>query len=443
MLEQFLNYIDKNNLVNTTDKILLAVSGGIDSVVMLNLFSKTDIPFATAHCNFQLRGSESDDDEVFVNKQAAKYNCPFYLERFNTKAYAKNNKLSIQEAARELRYNWFKSLLDKEQFNSVAIAHNLNDLTETFFINLLRGCGLHGLCSFQSRNNYLIRPLLFATRNEISDYAAKEQINYREDSSNKQTEYTRNAIRHNVIPELEKINSSAVKNIGSTIQILQSVSRYLQISLDQLRQQLLVKHQLYWEIDIEKLKRKNISPEILYELLIDFNFNFDTILSITKSLDNPKSGSVYYSDTHQLLINRQCLQITEINQRDNSEYKIPKNIKRVESPVNMNFREFKLTDNYKIPKSSNVASFDASKISFPLILRRWRDGDSFVPFGMKGHKKISDFFTDQKLSLFDKQHIWLLESGNEIIWVVGYRISNNLRITSNTKRVLEIELCNI
>ncbi|MBN2817883.1 MAG: tRNA lysidine(34) synthetase TilS [Bacteroidales bacterium] len=438
MQNRFQKFINEKNLLTPADEVLLTVSGGRDSMAMLHLFLQSEYKIGVAHCNFNLRGNESDTDQEFVKEFCGKHKIRFYAISFETAGYAKENNLSIQMAARELRYNWFNKIANECGYSKIATAHNLNDLAETFFINLTRKSGIKGLTGIPVKNGIIIRPLLFAGREEINNYIIKNQIPYREDSSNAQTKYLRNSIRHNIIPEFEKISPNFLESVETSTRLLNESNRIYTRFIDKLKQQILREIKDYVGIKISDLAEHQVSAEIMYEIISDYGFTYDNARNIIESINN-QPGLTFMSDSYKLIKDRELLIIKEIKESDSKEYIIHSENREITTPIKLSFSKKKLTPDFEVNKINKIASFDADKILFPLSLRRWKMGDYFYPFGMDGKKKLSDFFVDKKLSLIEKEDVWVLSAGDDIIWVVNYRSDNRFRITKSTKTVLEIE----
>lgn len=439
MVKQFTEYIKNEKLFTKQEKVLLTISGGIDSITMLYLFIEAGFNFGIAHCNFQLRGAESEGDQQFVEDFAKEKNLTIFLKEFDTKSYAEKNKISIQMAARELRYEWFKELAQEFGYTKIATAHNLNDVVETFFINLTRGTGIKGLTGIKPKLGNIIRPLLFAKRTEIETYVKENNIPYREDSSNAETKYMRNAIRHKIIPEFEKMNPSFLNTAAHATEVLKAAEFIYKGHINEISNKIISTKNSKTYINIEQLIEQGITPPILYELISPYGFNFEHAKGIISSI-NIQSGKMFNSETHQLVIDRHDLIIQEILEQDNKVYYINEITEEFTKPVKLVFSWFSKSSGFKPIKKNNFGTFDADKLNFPLELRKWQKGDSFYPFGMKGKKKLSDFFTDIKLSVIDKQEVWILTSENKIIWIVGHRTDNRFRVEETTKNILQIEL---
>ena len=440
VLQQFQSHI--HQWCKTTDKILLAVSGGLDSMVMLHLFKEAGFSISLAHCNFQLRGKESNDDESFVKAISEKWSIPFHSIRFETNNYAIKNGLSIQLAARELRYRWVKEIKDSNHLNWIATAHHLNDSIETWLLNFSKGTGLDGLLGIPEKNNHIIRPLLFATREEIENYAADNGISWREDESNQTDYYQRNFIRHQVIPKLKELNpafeNSAEKTIGklkgSAIIVSESVDRWKNLFQKSEPEKILLK-----KIGFEnQTKRHNTS--LLSELIKNYGFHYNQCTMIISALEG-QSGKRFLSETHVLIIDRDHLIITP-HQQALTEVKIESMDQSIVlGKQYLLFEKRPQADQADLLTSSkNQVFLDAALVGFPIIWRKWKPGDFFYPLGMTNRKKISDFLIDEKVSLADKDSVTVLEAKAEIIWLVGHRIDNRFKVTESTRQVLYFQL---
>lgn len=438
MNELLLNFSIEKKLFSKNDRLLVAVSGGVDSRVLMHILSELSFDIGIAHCNFQLRGQESDMDEQFVALLAKEYEVPFYSARFSTAEFANEHGLSIQMAARQLRYEWFEKVRFDENYNYIAIAHNLNDTVETFFINLIRGTSIRGLTGMPVKNGYVVRPLMFAKRNEIVQYAKSNQLDFREDSSNAETKYLRNKIRHGLLPVLNEINRNFYLNIISTMERLDETSAIYQEKIQEYKKHLLINDGDTLNVNINELLSTPAPATVLYEILHPFNFSNKLTSEILSNI-NGEAGSVFYSSTHRVVRDRDKLLIALHEGVNNEIFYIPKEINLVESPFQVTLKEFEASG-FIIPKQKNIASVDLQLLEFPLLLRKWHKGDSFQPFGMNGFKKLSDFFIDNKISLIEKEKVWIVESNGKIVWVVGYRIDNRFRITESTSKVLTMSI---
>ena len=436
MQKLFESFIKKETLFTKRDTVLLAVSGGCDSVVMCELFYKAGFSFAIAHCNFQLRGKESDTDELFVKKLAKKYKAPLFSVRFETKKHAKNSAASKQMAARELRYKWFEEIRNKNNFSTIATAHHQDDVAETFLINLLRGSGIAGFHGIAAKKGNVIRPLLFADRKQIEVYAKKNKLAFREDSSNKSDDYLRNKIRHNIIPLLKEINSNASKTIYETTLKIAAAEEIYRQQIESVSKKALQKRGEEVHLSIAVLKKLNPLETYMYELLAPFGFTFDVTNSICDSLQS-HSGQIFLSPTHRLLKDRESLIIQPLKtEAAVIIYTISSKDTKLNVPFALSIKKIKVASSFKIPVKSSVACMDADKLKFPLTLRKWQKGDSFYPLGMKQKKKLSDFFIDKKLSLFEKENVYVLLSEDKICWVVVERVDDRFKITEKTNNAI-------
>lgn len=440
MHNELISYIDKEHLFNTKDVILLTVSGGVDSVVMCELFYSAGLPFAIAHCNFQLRATESDEDELFVKQLASHYNVPFHHTRFETEAFAKKNKFSTQVAARELRYEWFEKIRIQHRYHFIATAHHQGDIIETFFINLIRGTGISGLRSIVPKQGKIIRPLLFAAKKDILAYAEKNKINYREDSSNVSDKYLRNKIRHHLIPVLNEFSPVAESSILHSIENLREAEFIYKQTIESIRLKICKKKGNAVLIAIPELQKLNPVSTYLYELLKPYGFNTSTASAILKNF-KAESGKQFFSSTHRLVKDRSMLILEPIESStipneftigaDQNEFKT----QELELLFHITTRGLEAG----IAVSTDLAAIDLDKLNFPLTVRKWKTGDTFYPLGMKGKKKLSDFFIDNKLSLPEKENTWLLCSGEKIVWVIGMRLDERFKISRTTKSILLVQ----
>ncbi|MCC7332221.1 MAG: tRNA lysidine(34) synthetase TilS [Flavobacteriales bacterium] len=440
MTSEFEKYYKNQHLFSKKDKVLLAVSGGKDSVVMVFLFKVLKLNFGIAHCNFKLRGIDSDKDEKFVFDLAKKLNVPFYTTSFDTKTYAKTNKLSIQMAAREMRYLWFAEIKEKYNFQYIATAHHQNDVAETVLLNITKGTGLAGLHGIKNKADSIIRPILFLNRKDIDDLIKKNNLEFREDSSNSNTKYARNRIRHKVVSELEKINPSVVSTICNSANYFAEIETLVNEKINEIKSDCTKESKDGTvEINIKKLTNYPSKKTILFYIINKFGFNSDDVESIVNSLGK-QSGKNFLSKTHILIKDRNSLIIQPKISKKSDEIVIQSMSDFKNLPIQI---EAQLIKKNQLKLNSNpkkYAFFDSNKLCFPLKLRKWRVGDKFIPFGMKGYKKISDFFIDEKVSVADKQKIWLLVSKNKIVWVVGHRIDDSLRITNQTTNILQLKI---
>ncbi|MCD6090048.1 MAG: tRNA lysidine(34) synthetase TilS [Bacteroidales bacterium] len=437
MHNHLVDFILKEKLIAKDEKVLLAVSGGIDSMVMCHLFAQTDFSFGIAHCNFALRGKESDGDALFVEALAKQYNIPFYLHNCDASAYAKKQKISIQMAARDLRFAWFRELCEKEDYAVYATAHHADDAIETYFINQLRGTGIAGMHGLLPKNGKLIHPLLFTTRKEIDSYVEQNKLSYREDSSNKSVKYLRNSLRHNVLPVLENIQPAYREIFMQNMERFSAAeSIYLQ-KIEEEKKRICRKEKEDLLIAISELINLNSVSTYLYEFIKEFGFVFSQVEDVLESIKNGYSGAQFFSSTHVLLRDRDELILTIKREEKREVVELKNNEGEIHSPL---FLKWETLKEFHIEKDAHLAFLDVDKLKFPLKLRKWEQGDTFYPLGMRGKKLVSDFFIDIKLNQFQKENVWLLLSNEEIVWIVGYRIDNRFRISTETKQALKIEV---
>jgi len=430
MLTKFQRYYQENDLFKQTDKVLLTISGGKDSMLMLHLFEAANLAFGVAHCNFQLRGEEANKDELFVREYCLEKKIAFYSTLFETEKFATKKNISIQMAARDLRYSWFEKIRKENGYKYIATAHHKNDVAETLIINLTKGTGLAGLHGISNKRGLIIRPLLCFDVTEIETYIVKNKVPFRQDESNANTKYTRNLIRHNIIPELEKINPSLIETLTKSSDQFSELEIILSQKIEEEKSRLVKEDNEGFKMEIELLKRLNPLKTYLYYFLKPFNFNITDVIDIIKGLDG-ESGKTYNSTTHQIIKDRTHLFLGKLEQKNIESIEI----KSIEE-LPFDYQLLENTSDFKINKSTDFGCFDADLLDFPMQLRTWESGDCFCPLGMKGKKKVSDFLIDNKISLLEKNRVKVLCFNNEIIWLVGHRISEKYKITSATKRNL-------
>jgi tRNA(Ile)-lysidine synthase len=442
MLDEFLKNIEDKRLAGKNDRILLAVSGGIDSMVMADLFLRSGYKVGIIHCNFCLRGNESDKDEDLVERLASANNVPFWSKKFNTSYHAKKNGISIQMAARELRYKWFEEIRRKNGYDYVAIAHNLNDSIETFLINLTRGTGIAGLTGIRPSYQRIIRPLLFAKRDTIERYCSEHKITYREDRSNSETKYVRNKIRHLVIPVLREINPSAEHSINETAERLGQIYEALSDYIGNIRDKAAEEEKDKTAFNSDKLKPFVHNDGLLFELFRPYGITTATLNDLKKIISG-KTGKQVFTRTHRFVKDRDRILISEITQEDEMFFEISTYQELRSIPCIKTVTRKKINPELKIPSDPLTACLDFGSISFPIVIRKWRPGDFFYPLGMNRRKKLSDYFTDRKLSRLDKDRILVMECEGKIIWIIGERIDNRFRITPETEQALIIKVTNL
>ena len=395
-------------------KLILALSGGIDSMVLADMLLQAKAEFVLAHCNFHLRGEESDGDEKFVRDYAERNGLTLYVKQFDTESYAKASGISIEMAARELRYAWFEELRQQLGYDYIAVAHHADDQLETFFINLLRGAGIRGLKGMQPVNGPIIRPLLDVSRAEIRQYAEEHHLEWREDHTNAETLYLRNKIRHELLPVIDGISKEGRSSILKSISHLAS------------------ENELYRELLNEKLPTSNcqlstVNFQLLFEWLRDYGFNEDQVHFIHEALKTGQPGTSFFSPTHRVTIERDGLELAPLCQNN-------------EAPIVLSYQQI-TKDEFTMDHSSQVAQLDYDKLTFPLQLRKWQTGDRFHPLGMKGSKLLSDFFVDQKMTTRQKEECYVLTTADDqIAWVVGRRIDDRFKVTDKTKTILKVQI---
>jgi tRNA(Ile)-lysidine synthase len=437
MIDEFKRFITENGLIKPGDKILLTVSGGIDSMVMTWIFHHLHYNIGIAHCNFSLRGLESDKDEELVRHFATELNIPFHCIKFETKTFAKKNGLSVQMAARELRYNWFEEIRKENEYNLIAVAHNMNDNIETLLINLARGTGLAGMAGMKPGNNKIIRPLLFATRRDITEFRDQHNIEFREDKSNADTKYIRNKIRHQIIPLLKDINPSIEITLNETAERFSGFNEIVSEYISGIRESMVQQKDQFITFNITALKNYLHNKVILFELFRPYGIKNALLSDLIKVIQG-KTGGQIITGTHRIIKNRKEIVVSDEEINNEISYTI-ENIQDFRIfPGISSARNARITDNFKINSDPHIACIDSQKVSFPFIIRKWKAGDHFYPLGMNQKKKLSDYFIDNKYSKFDKEHIFILESGGKIVWIIGDRLDNNFRITSSTKKALII-----
>lgn len=464
LLQRYHEFIKKENLFSSKDKLLLAVSGGIDSVVLCELCKQAGYDFAIAHCNFQLRGEESIRDEEFVNKLGEKYKVDVKIKRFDTQKFAEENKLSIQEAARELRYKWFFYLWQSETLGNnintiekdnipgwhtpatrsfVLTAHHADDNIETLLMNFFRGTGLHGLTGIPISGPsailaYIRRPLLSFSKKEIIEFANENKLEFVEDSSNLSTKYTRNLFRHEIIPVISKVYPQVKESLTENISRFKEIEKLYKLAVGDIKKKLIKGKGSEWHIPVKQLMGYN-NRALIYEVIADFGFTEKQIDEVVK-LSESDSGKYLDSPTlnYRLIKHRHWFIISPINSVDSRMIVIEEKDKKVLFEEGVIEIEELQTTNFKPQTSNHIACLDANEINYPLILRKWKTGDYFYPLGMKKKKKLSRFFIDQKLSKTEKEKTWVIEMDKKIIWIVGKRIDERFKITEQTKSGLKI-----
>ncbi len=438
--ERFIEYIDANEFVTYNDKILLTVSGGVDSMVLMHLFASQGYNIGVAHCNFQLRGEESEEDEVLVKTEAAKLGIECFNKRFDTMAEVEATGDSIEMVARRQRYEWFDELSQEHGYSAIAIAHHINDSIETFFINLLRGTGLRGLTGITTHRGNIFRPLMFATRKEILDFAHHFKIPFREDSSNSSTKYLRNKVRLGLIPRINEIRPQFSAQMRRNLDRLTDAQKFIDRSIDIIATEVISECEGIYTLNIDNIEKHLPRDFVVYQLLATrFGFKADVIESLLKSSSNNNSGTKFYAKEYVAYSDRGTILVTKIEESDPCNIYIGVSAHRAycgNSALYIDKLDVDLLETLVTP--DNIALFDADKLKFPLTLRRWREGDYMTPLGMHGRKRISDILIDMKVAMPAKSRQFVLLSGDDIVWLVGRRIDERYKITNSTENVVRI-----
>lgn len=433
MIEVVRKYIDQNQLLTKKELVIVGISGGADSAALLHMLVSMGYQCIAAHCNFKLRGEESDRDELFTDNYTQILQVPLRTIVFETKQYALNNHLSIEMAARELRYAWFEELRKEYNAQAIAVAHHRDDSIETLLINLTRGSGLCGLTGIRPRNGYVVRPLLPLSREDVFSYIDSNKLSYVTDSTNSSDIYTRNFIRLKVLPLLAQINPSIKASLARTADHLGEAEIIFKHVINEARNKVIQDNSL----SIDALMEFPAPKTILFELLKPYGFTRLVTEDIFSSLEKD-SGKLFYSDSYRLLKDRSFLLIDSLEKHEQQCFTLDNVEGHITVPIELIFSKLVINKDFLIERNLNFAYFDYDKLKFPLTLRHWKEGDWFVPFGMTGRKKLSDYFSNNKFSLFDKEKIWLLCNGEDIIWIVGERPDNRYRIDKSTKKVLKV-----
>jgi tRNA(Ile)-lysidine synthase len=436
MLARVKQYIDKNGLFDSNDKILVALSGGADSVALLFVLKKLGYAVSAAHCNFKLRGAESDQDEAFVRKLVHDWQVEAHFTVFDTRTYAKKQGISIEMAARDLRYHWFYELSRQYAYTKIALGHHLNDSIETLLLNLSRGTGIKGITGISAKNQKVIRPFLCVNRDEIEALLNQENLSYRHDSSNDSLHYMRNIIRHQIIPAFKTINPAFEQLMVQNLLNFQEAASIYDHQVEQLKEQLTRQAGNRLLIDTQKLSELPYKATVLFELLSPMGFSYDSVSKALNAMDS-EPGRTFFSESHQLLVDRTQL-IVEPLDTLNEVFVIDdlNGLSRLPFLLQGNKA---LAEEFVMDKDAKTGSFDAARLSFPLTFRHWNSGDRFYPLGMKQQKKLSDFFTDQKIDRFTKDKVWIMESNQQIAWLVGHRIDDRFKVTGKTREVIVLK----
>jgi len=437
-IQNFKDFISHNALFTSNDKILLAVSGGKDSVLMAHLFKLAGFDFGIAHCNFSLRADESQRDESFVRMLAGSLDVPFYVTHFKTKEYAAKQRISTQMAARELRYNWFEETREANDYTFIALAQHQDDAIETVLLNLTRGTGIAGLHGILPKRDKLIRPLLFLSREQINKLISYNNIEFVEDSSNSSVDYARNKVRLKVIPHLKEINPNLELTFEQNIQRFAETELVLQNAVSELKRDLLIEKKDTIHLSIDKVKALKPQRLLMFELLRPFGFSELVVIELLQALDK-QSGTSFYSNSHRITIDRDDLILSPVKEDHQQIAFIHINDKNVALRNHELFMSF--NDEPYFERNTHKAFIDADKLLYPLVVRGWQSGDKFMPLGMKTYKKLSDFFIDEKVPLVEKDNVPVLVNGNgEVIWLGGMRQDDRYKVTSTTKKVAIFDL---
>ena len=428
---QFIDYIKKNKLFDNSHNLLLAYSAGVDSSVLFNLLLSCKYKFSVAHCNYKLRGQYSDCDERFIIKKAKINKVKYHTKEFDISKINFKKSQSVQMKCRQLRYEWFNKLSKKYEYDFVLTAHHLNDSIETFFINLFRGTGIEGLAGIPIKRDKFIRPLLFATKNSILEYAKKNDIEYRLDKSNESKSYKRNKIRADLIPIISNISENYEEIFYKSFRNLKNLSNTYQNLIKLEIKKIMIQKFDKVYLSLSKIKGLKEDNLIVYEAIKDYGFA-NSSNNIIRAYLQKKSGKLFYSKHHRLLVDRDKLIINKINKDQYfGPIKIYRKDLQIDYPIKINFST---SDKMSITDNPLSESFDFDKLRFPLLLRNWHKGDKFIPLGMKNFKKLSDFFIDEKISISEKDATWLLFSESNLVWVIGKRIDDRFKVTSKTKK---------
>ncbi|WP_276503715.1 tRNA lysidine(34) synthetase TilS [Terrimonas pollutisoli] len=442
LVTQFKNYISSNDLFSSKDKLLLAVSGGIDSVVLCELCKQAGYEFGIAHCNFQLRGEDSERDERFVGGLAAKYGVNFHVIKFDTKDIAKERRVSTQEAARGLRYEWFEKIRAEKGYQFILTAHHADDNIETVLMNFFRGTGIKGIRGIEPKHEHIVRPLLFARRKDLEGFLKESNLAFVQDYTNQHDDYTRNYFRNQLIPLIEKSFPGVNENMIANISRFREVEQLYQQAVAVHKKKLVEQEANEIHLPVLKLKKTPSLHSVLYEIIKEYGFTAHQLPDIMNLLDSD-SGKYVQSPSHRIIKNRQWLIIAP-NETNKGDIVIIDAVGNWQFAIGNLQLETTLIANtsaiahYQLQTANSVALLDADKIKFPMLLRKWKQGDYFYPLGMMKKKKLSRFFIDRKLSKTDKENAWVIEMDKKIIWVVGYRIDERFKITDNTKTVLKL-----
>ena len=431
MLQKFQNHTQQNFSFLKEKKLLVAVSGGMDSMLLVDLFQKLKFDFTLAHCNFQLRGTESDGDENFVVTYAKQNDITCFVAKFDTEKYSKAHKLSTQVTARNLRYNWFNEILEQEKFDYIVTAHHADDVVETFMINLSRGTGLDGLTGIPSQNGNIIRPMLPFSRKEIEEYVSENNLQWREDSSNASDKYLRNKIRHHIIPVFKEINESFLQSFQNTLEHLNQEQSLINDAVQMVYEKVVSEENQQLKINISALLHYKNHIAYLYQWLNKYGFSaWNDVYNLIEA----QSGKQILSEKYILLKDRDFLILSKKEKTNFEEIVIHSITEKPNFPLKLTLCNQSDISN----QMKNVIFVDENKIQFPLTIRKWKEGDYFYPTGMQGKKKVSKYVKDEKFTLFQKQDAWILESNNQIVWIIGHRADERFKVENTTQTIIQI-----
>lgn len=435
--ESFLTLIREQDLIQPGDRLLLAVSGGMDSVVLTDLIARLDHPFALAHCNFQLRGDASDADEEFVRNLAVEHRADFFVQHFQTKFYAGKKGVSTQMAARSLRYDWFERVRRRERYTRIVTAHHLSDSLETALINFTRGSGVRGLRGIRVISGRVIRPLLTTTRDEIEAYALEKGLSWREDASNQEDVYTRNYIRHHIIPEMKKLNPSLEQSFDLTSRRLRDADLLIMEKAERIMREHASRKETDWYIPRKAMLPPNLA--VAEEVFRPFGMNVYQVRDLLFHLSDQSGTQLYLTPGHQINLDRKYIIVSKKHTEPPADQVIPEPVRTVSHALGtFTFRETRHTGFFH--RNPEAVSVDADRLKYPLTIRAWKEGDAFQPLGMSGKKKVSDFMIDAKIPLNLKERVCVLTSGGDIVWLIGYRLDERFKVGEDTRRVVHISL---
>jgi tRNA(Ile)-lysidine synthase len=435
LIHKIQTYIETDHLLTFDKRVIVGFSGGGDSVSLLFILNRLGYECIAAHCNFHLRGTESDRDEIFCRKFTGDYNIPFEKNDFETQSYAAKKHVSVEMAARELRYQWFEAVRQKYDAQAIAVAHHRDDSIETMLLNLIRGTGIRGLCGIRPKNGFVVRPLLCVNREAVNRFLEEQNLSYVTDSSNLSDKYTRNFIRLRLLPLMEDLNPSVGNALAVTAENLADAEHIYSQAIEKSKVLLTeITDKGYIRVRIEKLMQQPAPKTVLYELLKTYGFTPYVSAEIFNALTG-ESGKIFEAteSTYKLLKDRDQLIIFKPD-AEITEYKLSEDVSEWQNlPVNLSADKIPVDSSYEINKSPSIGIFDYDKIRFPLTLRKWKTGDWLIPFGMTGRQKLSDYFSNHKFSLLEKKEAWVLCSGKDVLWIIGQRIDNRFRIDDKTK----------